>query len=110
MSKVLVIFDDNWADEMDITGFDILTEEQWEYKKLELEHTTFPQDVGFGTNESNIYEDANEFLGNFKTFPISEKEEEVIRKFFGMYHFGTIPFIEGGASDSFYEENGYCPD
>jgi hypothetical protein len=109
MSKVLVIFKDNWADEMDIEGFDILTKDQWEYKKLELEHTQFPQDVGLGTNESNDYESAEQFLAMFKVIPISDEEEKIIKKCFGEYSFGTIPFIEGSATEDFYEKYGFCP-
>lgn len=108
--KLLVIFDDNWADEMDIAGFDIFTKEHWEYKKLELEHTKFPQEVGFGTNESNTYDSAEEFLSMFKEQEISKEEEKIIRKFFGNYFFGIFPEIEGCAIDSFYEEHGNCPD
>ena len=110
MSKVLVIFKDDWADEMDIEGFDILTKEEWEYKKLEIEHTVFPQDVGFGTNECNNYDSAQDFLSMFKAVPISDEQEKMFRGIFGNYSFGTIPFIEGGASDSFYEKYGDCPD
>jgi len=110
MNKVLVTFTDNWADEMDVVGFSILTKEQWEYKKLELQHTEFPQEVGFGTNESNEYESAEEFLSRFKVQPISDETEITLKQLFGPYDFGTIPFIEGEAEESFYEENGDFPD
>ena len=110
MSKLLVIFKDYWADEMEIEGFDILTKEEWEYKKLELQHTQFPQEVGLGTNESNDYESAEQFLSMFKAVPISDKEEKIFRGIFGNYHFGTFPMIEGEAPESFYEKHGFSPD
>ena len=110
IQKFLVIFKDNWADEMDIQGFDILTKDHWEYKKLELEHTVFPQEVGLGTNESNDYESAKQFLSMFQAIEISKDEEQIIIKLFKYKRFGTFPVIEGEAPDSFYDKHGFCPD
>jgi hypothetical protein len=108
--KVLVIFKDDWADEMDIVGFDIISKDEWEYKKLEIEHCPFPQEVGFGTNESNTYESAKEFISNFQTIEISLEQEQTLVKLFRYKQFGTFPYIEGEAPESFYEEHGECPD
>ena len=110
LKKVLIIFEDNWADEMDLKGFDIISKAEWEYKKKELLHTEFPIEVGFGTNEENTYETREDFIKHFKAHEISEKEESTIKKFFGNWSFGHIPFHEGDAPDSFYEEHGFCPD
>ena len=110
MQKVLIIFKDNWADEMDIEGFSIISKDEWEYKKLELKHTQFPREVGFGTNEDNDYDNAKHFLSMFQAQEISDDEEQIIKKLFKYPQFGTIPFIEGEASESFYEKHGECPD
>ena len=57
MSKLLVIFDGNWADEMDVEGFMIVSKECWDYKQIEWEHTEFPQELYIGTNEALVYDD-----------------------------------------------------
>ena len=108
--KLLIIFEDNWADEMDIQGFDILTKEHWEYKKLELQHTQFPNEIGIGTNQFIDYDTVEEYLKQFKVTPISNNEEEFLQKYFDKYSFGIFPLIEGEAPDEFYEEHGYCPE
>jgi len=114
MSKLLIIFNGDWADEMDVDGFMIVSKECWKYKQLEWEHTSFPQELYIGTNESMEYENMEEYLRNFKVKDISDEEEKVIRTLFGLKSkfstFGQVPFIEGDAPDSFYEEHGYCPD
>jgi len=108
--KILLIFKDDWADEMDVEGFDILSKEHWEYKKIEIKATEFPRDVAFGSNQHLEYDDAEEYLKCFQVHEISDEEEKIIRKYFGIYHFGMIPLIEGEASEDFYKEHGYCPD
>ncbi len=110
MSKLLVIFKDNWADEMDIVGFNILTKEQWEYKELEIRETPFPKEVGVGSNEQITYDNVEQYLAMFTILEISDEEEKTIRKFFGNYMFGIFPLIEGEAPDSFYEKHGYYQD
>jgi hypothetical protein len=108
--QVLVIFKDDWADEMDIRGFSIMSKDQWEFTKLEIEHCPFPQEVSFGSNEWNDYDNAKQFLSLFEAIEISKDEEQTIIKLFKYKQFGTFPVIEGEAPDSFYEEHGECPD
>jgi hypothetical protein len=114
MSKLLVIFDGDWADEMDIQGFMIVSDEAWKYKQLEWKNTKFPQELGIGTNETMIYDDLDEYVRDFKTKLITDEEEQILRKLFNMNStyadFGLIPWIEGNADGSFYDEHGYCPD
>jgi len=110
MSKVLVIFKGNWADEMDVEGFDIISKAAWDFKKLEVEHTDFPQMIGVGTNEELDYESAKQYLSEFQVHEISDSDEATIRKYFGKYTFGNVPWLEGNAPESFYKEHGYCPD
>ena len=110
MGKLLIKFEGNWADEMDVYGFTIISEEHWKYKNLEWTHTPFPYEYGVGTNESIIFEDIQEYLRSFKVEKISDDEIKCIQKFFGDRDFGRVCWIEGEAPDSFYEEHGYCPE
>jgi len=114
MSKLLIIFNGDWADEMDVEGFMIVSEECWKYKQLEWENTPFPQELYVGTNEAIEYDDIKEYLRDFKVKEISDEEETVIRKLFGLNskfsNFGHVPLIEGTATNEFYEKHGYCPE
>jgi hypothetical protein len=109
MSKVLLIFKGNWADEMDIEGFDILSKEHWEFKKLEANNTEFPQEICIGTNENVDYDSVKEYLSDFKVQEISDEEEAIIRKLFVYLPLGQVPYLKGFAPDSFYEKHGQCP-
>jgi len=105
---ILVKFEGNWADEMDIYGFHVMSEEQWEYKKNEIKHTPFPEEVYFGTNEYETYETPEEYLRNFKVIEITEIEAEIISRLFGSYY-GSFAIIEGNAPDEFYKQYGHYP-
>jgi hypothetical protein len=49
MSWVLVVFRDNWADEMDLRGFRVFTVESWQAYQDGIPNRGFS--IGFGTNE-----------------------------------------------------------
>ena len=106
--KLLIKFEADWADEMTIYGFGIMTDEQWAWKNLELKHTQFPQEVDFGTNESEVYETLDEYLRNFKITEISDEEAMVINKLFRS-DYGQFAIIEGDAPSEFYKKYGYYP-
>jgi len=108
---LLIKFEGNWADEMDIYGFTIMTVKQWEYKKNEIRHTPFPLEVYFGTNESEDYETPEEYLRNFKVKEITKDEVKVLKKLFlsTLSDYGNFRLIEGQAPDEFYKEYGYYP-
>jgi len=105
---LLVKFEGNWADEIDFYGFHVMTEEQWEFKKNEIMHTPFPQEVGFGTNEAETYEDPEEYLENFQVIEITDAEAEIVNRLFDSYY-GHFAIIEGNAPKEFYEDYGYYP-
>ncbi len=105
---LLVKFEGNWADEMDIYGCHVMTKEQWEFKKNEINHTPFPQEVNFGTNEYEEYETPEQYLRHFEVIEITEVEAEIINRLFGAYY-GEFAIIEGNAPKEFYEEYGHYP-
>jgi len=106
---LLIKFEGNWADEMDIYGFTIMTVKQWEYKKNEIRHTPLPIEVCFGTNESEEYETHEEYLRNFKVIEITKAEVKVLKKLFlfNLSDYGNFSLIEGEAPNEFYDEYGY---
>lgn len=109
MGNLLIIFHGDWADEMDVDGFCFLSQEAWDYVKLEVENTEFPQEISVGTNEEIDYANAKEFFSNFTVKEISSIEQSIIQKFFGNLDFGTIAWLEGQASEEFYKEHGHRP-
>jgi len=85
---ILVKFDDNWADEMDVSGFKLYDNiDAWnaaiakfkEKRKIDEENYF---EVYFGTNEWIEYDSLDEFLNNFKVIEISDTDAAVIGAMF----------------------------
>jgi hypothetical protein len=80
--KVLVQWDSNWGDEMDIEGFSILTKSAWEdYKKMLENKGRFY--IYVGTNEEIDYNNGNQLLKEISVKDITEDEAKIIIKLFG---------------------------
>jgi hypothetical protein len=103
MKKLLVKFDSNWADEMDIDGFQVMTEVEFEdYKKVVkkvFEQAGKPGwSFGIGTNEEIEYESEKDFLCEIKPTEISDEEYETFKKYFTKYDktitYGFFPDID----------------
>lgn len=81
----LVKYDSNWADEMDVSGFRIMTDDDWEaYQEAFKNHFDAGEQYshGIGTNEEIEYEDIKQFMSDFKVEEITTEEAAVIHKFF----------------------------
>jgi len=83
--KLLVKYDSNWADEMDIEGFKVFTDEQWEdhqkaFQKRFKEDKVYTYYVG--TNEEIEYSSFKEFMRDFKVSEITDEEAAVLEKLF----------------------------
>ena len=93
----LVKYDSNWADEMDIDGFRLFTDKQWEkYQKDFQKH--FKKDKRYtyyvGTNEDIEYGDFDGFMSDFKVSEITDEEAAVLSKLFDNlkdYGYGFFP-------------------
>ena len=114
---LLIKYDSNYADEFDISGFRVMTEDKWEVIKAnakkafdtrdpidELEkqyrpNTQFKElEIYFGTNEFMVYEEYEDWLGDFTTTTLKEREVEMLKK-----HFGQRFADESGcAGDGFF--------
>src|SRR5574338_610881 len=118
--KLLVKFDSNYADEFDVEGFTIMTENDWEAHKTKV--TNFftaldktrekdrwgnyrnPVEVYFGTNEQMIYETLDCYLTSFKVSEISDEEVAILQKHFGTRTFGMMCMIDDCVMDELLEE------
>ena len=91
---VLLKWDSNWADEMDVEGFKIVSKSQFEeWSERMKERRGF--NICIGTNEDIEYSNGRELLSEIKVKPISEDEANVIKKFFGTSG-GYSQFYTGG--------------
>lgn len=111
---LLIKYDSNYADEFDISGFRVMTEDEWEVIKtnakkafdtrpLEMHYyykdmRAVPLEIYFGTNEFVSYEKYEYWLNDFRISTISENEVEFFKK-----HFGHNFVDESGcAGDGFF--------
>ena len=93
--KVLLVFDDNWADEFDISAWQIVDKDKWESLRDE-----FIEKVGentfcccFGTNEEIDYDNASAFIDQISEKAITTEEAKIIKKIFGCTEMGAIDII-----------------
>ncbi len=108
--KFLVKFDCNWADEMDLEGFAIMTPAVYNYRCKEINASNYPVTWYFGTNQEVIFESADEVFKCFDVTVLNSVESEFLEKRVAKYkEYGFTPFdsLEGNAPNEFYEENKY---
>jgi len=115
MSKVLIKFNGNYADEFDVSGFVIMEEkdfydklkmlEQWPIRDEDELHSweknkdkVFyrPMYIGFGTNESVEFDGLEDFKSQIRVEELTEEEAEFLQKrlivyqYSNSYSFGSI--------------------
>jgi hypothetical protein len=95
--KVIVFYDTNWADEMDISGFQIMDQDKWNDFKTKVAACKKRMFVGFGTNEDNEYSEGKHLLAELTAKKISAEEIKVLNKLFGpnivTYGYGHTSFM-----------------
>jgi len=106
MKKVLVLFNDDWADEMDMNGFSIMREDQWNWHVSALKASVYPIEHYFGTNESNEYNSAEEIIRCYTVKAITDEEAEVIKRLISN-DYGQCYIPESCAPQEFYDNNKY---
>jgi len=81
--KVLVQWNSDWADEMDIYGYIVVTKEEADAFKKKAKNTKEPFSVYVGTNEEIDYPDGEALLDELTFQNLTEEECKTIQKFFG---------------------------
>jgi len=82
----LIKYNDNWADEMDLEGSQILTDPEfaeWETKWLKRFEDEGKITFYVGTNEEIPYGSFDDFCQAFTVEDITEEEAAVLTKYFG---------------------------
>lgn len=97
-TKLLVKFESNWADEMDVVGFKLMTELEWNDFKEAARFILGKEPFTFyvGTNEEITWETYDDFIKSLKVKNITDEEESLIDKLFfkkGWKQFGTFPDV-----------------
>jgi hypothetical protein len=92
MGDVLVKYDGNWADEIDLQGFIVMTDAEWkDYKKvIQHLHSESEFTVGIGTNEDVTFANADDYFDSFEVKKLTAEESATLRKFFK----STISFYD----------------
>ena len=90
MSKLLIQYKDNYADEFDISGFMIVEESEWNMylKFLQSDKIAWPQCWYFGTNEGVQFDSLGELLSCYTRVQISDAEAEFLEMAFGVENSG----------------------
>jgi len=102
MNNLLIEYDSNWADEMNVNGFQVMTEVEFEnYKKTVnrvFETSTYGWTFGIGTNQEIDYEKEKEFFNDIKVSELSDEEYMMFKKYFTRYDkmitYGFFPDID----------------
>lgn len=93
MEKVLLIWNSNWADEMDISGFYIMEKRDWENYKSFLRDKTESFSIYVGTNQELQYDNGSRLLDEIESQEISELYAGYLNKNFED-GFGFLNFLE----------------
>lgn len=109
MSKVLVIFSKDWADEFNVDGFRVYDSDKLESLKQRINANSSANfEYYFGTNEGWDEEVGEFFKHSYEFKEISNLEAEVIKKCFGN-SFGVFPSLDSLANakdeDDGFEED-----
>lgn len=99
LMAVLIKWEQNWADEFDMTGFQILSDEDYNRFIDRINNADYPVEASFGTNESYEFESIEDITRSIDAITLTEKEAETFSNLFGEkfyskdFGFGWTPII-----------------
>jgi hypothetical protein len=100
MKYYLYEFEDNWADEMDLAGFAILTEIERDIALAQIRKDYKKGgSIGFGSNQDNEYDTLSDVMNTISFKEITEAEYNVIKKTLGVTFGETGPLDTGDLED-----------
>jgi hypothetical protein len=96
--QYLVKFQADYADEFDVYGFTVMTENQYIQFRNDLEKVEWPSENYFGTNEAIVFQSLKDYENAIEVIEIDEKEYQVLEKLFGGGYMGVSfgSFIDPG--------------
>lgn len=92
MSKYLLIsLDTCWADEFDVNGLWVTTQDEYDVFLKRLNEVNFKnQEIYFGTNEAVEYSSKEDFLSDIFVTEVSESFHDEFYSIFQSYTYGMI--------------------
>lgn len=114
--KWLVKLADNWADEMDVEGFSIMSTDQFTQWAKTVEEVAKKIDEGhnfewyIGTNEWIDWEDGKSFKEAFTCEVITDEEVEVLKRLL-LHEFASYGMFPSGEDMTYWLEdieNDFC--
>ena len=96
----LVKFEENWADEMDVSAFAVFSAKDYRNWRSVMDRVEKAMEqavltYSFGTNEEQDYEDFREFDGCFTVKPITQNQANTIREAFEIdTNYGDFPGLD----------------
>jgi len=85
MTKLLVKFGSDYADEFQVSGFAVTTSKAWAQHESAARAGKWPQSRYFGTNEGIEWNSAEDYLSCFKVVEITDAEAKFLAKSFNGY-------------------------
>ena len=102
MKYYLLKYDDNYADEFDISGFRVYDEPGYDSFKERVKSAKYPQERYFGTNEFVEFDSAKDYLKRIDISEISEIEAKVLMKLFSYGDYAQYgEFLEPDAREDY---------
>lgn len=89
MAKLLVHYEDNWADEMDIEAWRIFSSQE-EFDDWFSGVPDEPFSHFIGSNEEINYQGKKDYMKRFTVRMISDEDAEVVKKLFCNGYFSSI--------------------
>lgn len=106
--KVLVQWDSNWADEMDVSGFVIIVQKEATELKKKLREKKQAFELCIGTNEEIEYENGKELLDELTFTKLKPEEAATLEKHLGdCYGFTNFLDIDEDDEDDESEDEDY---
>ena len=98
---VLAIFNADYADEFDVSGFELVTEKYWTEFETKCKSVTKKFDIYFGTNECLTFKNGQQLLSQINVTIITREEYITISRLIGdSFGFGIID-----SAESLFEED-----
>lgn len=90
--NILVKWTEDWADEFDMSGFVVITKEEWVDFNSRLETANYPVEAYFGTNEAYEFQNKEEVLAGITTEEVFKEDMQTLTSLFGSKYSNTISF------------------
>lgn len=93
MAYILVKYEDDWADEIDIQGFRLFSKSGWEEYLKAWEKDEFPCGMNIGSNQRVEWNNFDELKQKFTVTEVSEEFVRELKQVFGEnVYYGKFPY------------------